>query len=209
MSQKTEKDPQTRQKLIESALQLLDQKPASQINYREIATGAGLSHMTAYRYFETMDDLFEAVAEDGYRRLTSDLKECVEHHRDRPKEILEQAFLAYFRFAHSHPHHLSAMFDRGVRKGKYKRTSFLEATQKLLEEYLGIIRICLDAGIFPAKWNENELGMMLWSFSHGYAILETKAELKLVMHSRPDPEGFVHKGASVFIEGLKKLAGDA
>ena len=195
---------ETRERLISSALNLLDHKPASEINFREIASLAGLSHMTAYRYFKSMDELFEAVAEEGYRRLTIDLYHCVELNQKEPRILLEQTFLTYFRFAQTHPHHLSAMFDRGVRKGQFKRTSFLEATLKLLEAYLSIIRICQKAGLFSGNWSESELGMMLWSFSHGYAVLETKAELKLVMHSRPNPEDFVRKGASVFIEGLKK-----
>lgn len=205
MSRDSEGDNLNRGRLIESALKLLDTKTLSQINYREIAAGAGLSHMTAYRHFKTLEDLLEAVAEEGYKKLTRDLHTVVEQYHATPKALLEKAFLAYFRFAHSHPHHLTAMFDRGDQKGKFKRTSFLKATQSLLEEYLGIIRISQNAGIFPHGWSANELGMMLWSFSHGYAILETKAELKLVMQSRPNSEEFVRKGASVFIAGLNEL----
>lgn len=209
MANEPESDNLTRARVIDSALKLLDKKPLSQINYREIAAGAGLSHMTVYRHFRTLDELLEAVAEEGYRKLTRDLRECVERYQSKPTDLLEQTFLAYFRFAHSHPHHLTAMFDRGDQKGKYKRTSFLKATQALLEEYLGIIRICQKAGIFPRDFSENDLGMMLWSFSHGYAILETKAELKLVMHSRPNSEEFIRKGAAVFIAGLSELSKSA
>ncbi len=200
------KDIQTREKLTLSAIELLDEKPSSQISFREIAARAGLSHMTAYRYFKTMDEVFETVAEEGYKRLAAELRACANLHQESPRGLLENVFLVYFSFAQSHPHHLSAMFDRGTQKGKYKRTSFLEAIKELLEEYLGIIRICQKAEVFPPGWNENELGMMIWSFFHGYTILETKAELKLVMHSRPDPKVFVKNGVSVFIEGLAKQA---
>ena len=197
-----EKETETGQKLIVSMLKLLDRKPLSQINYREIAAGADLSHMTAYRHYKTIDDLLEAIAEEGYRNLTSELNQCAEQHRKEPKKLLEQMFLTYFGFAQAHPHHLTAMFDRGVRKGKFKRTSFLLAVQKLLEEYLGIIRICQKGGLLPLNVSENELGMMLWSFSHGYATLETKAELNLVMHSRPSPQDFARRGLAAFVAGL-------
>lgn len=192
--------------LIKSALRILNKKPLSQISYREIASGAGLSHMTAYRYFRTIDELFESVAEEGYHELRLRLAECVHLYENKPHELLEKSVLAYFSFAQSHPHHLTAMFDRGDQKGKYKRTSFLQATEALLEEYLGIIRICQRANILPKTWSENELGLMLWSFSHGYTVLETKAELKLVMPSRPNSEEFVRKGATVFLAGLEKLS---
>lgn len=205
MSRQTEKQTDTGQKLIFSMLKLLDRKPLSQINYREIASGADLSHMTAYRHYKTIDDLLEAIAEEGYQNLTSALRACAEQHSQEPKRLLEQVFLAYFGFAQANPHHLTAMFDRGVRKGKFKRTSFLLAVQKLLEEYLGIIRICQKGGLLPEHLSENELGMMFWSFSHGYSTLETKAELNLVMHSRPSPQDFARRGLGVFVAGLKSI----
>lgn len=195
-------DTSIRNRLIESTLELLDKKPVAQINYREIAAGAGVSHMTAYRHFKSMPDLFEAVAEEGYKHLANALSECMKQHQAAPHEILEKFFLTYFYFAQSNPHHLSAMFDRGDMKGVYKRASFLEAVQGLLEEYLGIIRICQNAEILPRNQNENDLGLMLWSFSHGYAFLETKAELKLVMHSRPTPEAFAKRAVRMFIAGV-------
>jgi AcrR family transcriptional regulator len=205
MSRRPEQETETGQKLIFSMLNLLDRKPLSQINYREIASGADLSHMTAYRHYKTIDDLLEAIAEEGYQNLTLALSECAEKYKLEPKKLLEQVFLTYFSFAKSNPHHLTAMFDRGVRKGKFKRTSFLLAVQKLLEEYLGIIRICQKGGLLPAHISENELGMMFWSFSHGYATLETKAELNLVMHSRPSPQDFANRGLAAFVAGLNSL----
>ena len=98
------------------------------------------------------------------------------------------------------------MFDRGDMKGTYKRASFLEAIQKLLEEYLKIIRICQSTGVLSRNQNENDLGLMLWSFSHGYAFIETKTELKLVMHSRPTPEAFAKKAVNIFIAGVNAKA---
>ena len=203
MNLRPEKESETGHKLIFSMLKLLDRKPLSQISYREIASGVGLSHMTAYRHYKTIDDLLEAIAEEGYRNLTLALNRCAEQFSHEPQKLLEQMFLTYYSFAQANPHHLTAMFDRGIRKGKFKRTSFLLAVQKLLEEYLAIIRICQKSGLLPRHISENELGMMFWSFSHGYSTLETKAELNLVMHSRPSPQDFARRGLAAFVAGLK------
>lgn len=60
---------QTRQWLVDAAVELLEQDPESALVNAAIAKRAGVSDRTVYRYFPTRDTLLDALAQDLARRL--------------------------------------------------------------------------------------------------------------------------------------------
>ena len=60
---------QTRQWLVDAAIELLEQDPDSALVNAAIAQRAGVSDRTVYRYFPTRDALVDALAQDLARRL--------------------------------------------------------------------------------------------------------------------------------------------
>ncbi len=192
-----------KQKLIDAALNLLKEKPPSQLNYREIASGAGLSHMTAYRHFKTIEELLEFVAIEGYEKLSESLNYLVQKYESDPQILLEKTVHSYFRFAQNFPYHLTAMFDRGDQKGHFEKREFMRSVEELHREYLRVIEVCQDSDLLPQTMKPEDLGLLLWSFTHGYASLETKSELNLTMAGRTQGEAFIKMMVAVLVQGLR------
>lgn len=192
-----------KQKLINATLNLLKEKPPSQLNYREIASGAGLSHMTAYRHFKSIEELLEFVAIEGYEKLSESLSYLVQKYESEPQVLLEKTVHSYFKFAQNFPYHLTAMFDRGDQKGHFEKKEFMKSVEELHKEYLKVIEVCQRADLLPQSVKVEDLGLLLWSFTHGYASLETKSELDLTMSERTQGESFIKMMVQVLVDGLK------
>lgn len=55
----------TRQRVVDAALELISSQHSSTVSMPEVAAHAGVSVMTVYRYFPTKSDLFRALGEYG------------------------------------------------------------------------------------------------------------------------------------------------
>lgn len=51
-----------RERIVDSALQLIDEKGLSSFSMRKLGTHLGVDAMAAYRHFRNQDDLFDAIA---------------------------------------------------------------------------------------------------------------------------------------------------
>ena len=98
--------------LIEAALNELSKKAASEINFRDIAKKAKLSHMTAYRVIKSKEELFEKIAEKGYSLLNEIIEDIINTNPSDAKEQLFQSAFAYYEFSKKNPTYIEAMFDK-------------------------------------------------------------------------------------------------
>ena len=62
-------DDDTRSRLIDAAVELLDDGDSDALSLRATARRAGLSHNAPYRHFANGEALLAAVAERGFQRL--------------------------------------------------------------------------------------------------------------------------------------------
>ncbi|MFT3715838.1 MAG: TetR family transcriptional regulator [Gordonia sp. (in: high G+C Gram-positive bacteria)] len=82
---RAEKKEQTRQALLDTTIELVDDRSFGSISLREVARGAGIVPTAFYRHFASMEDLGVTLVEDSMRVLRRGLREA---RRDLPKGVL-------------------------------------------------------------------------------------------------------------------------
>src|SRR5262249_49774966 len=114
--------------LLRAAVETIGQTGPAAMSLREVARRAGVSHAAAPYHFGDKAGLLTAVAAQGYRMLTEELRGA----RDSGRGFLEVG-VAYVRFAVSHRAHFEVMYwpelyrpdDPEVRKARAAASVFL------------------------------------------------------------------------------------
>src|SRR5579864_2690524 len=91
--------------LLRAAVEAIGQAGPAAMSLREVARRAGVSHAAAAYHFGDKAGLLTAVAAQGYRILTEELRSA----RDTGSGLLEVG-VAYVRFAVSHRAHFEVMY---------------------------------------------------------------------------------------------------
>ena len=107
--------------LLRAAVEAIGQTGPAAMSLREVARQAGVSHAAAAYHFGDKAGLLTAVAVQGYRMLTEELRSA----RDADRGFLEVG-VAYVRFAVGHRAHFEVMYrpelyrrdDPEVRQGR-------------------------------------------------------------------------------------------
>ncbi|MGB3301578.1 MAG: TetR family transcriptional regulator [Gordonia sp. (in: high G+C Gram-positive bacteria)] len=73
---RAEKKEQTRQALLDTTIDLVDDRSFGSISLREVARGAGIVPTAFYRHFASMEDLGVTLVEDAMRLLRGALREA-------------------------------------------------------------------------------------------------------------------------------------
>jgi AcrR family transcriptional regulator len=160
-----------KERLVEAAVRLLADGGPEALQARKIAAEVGASTMAVYTHFGGMAALLDAVALEGFRRLSANLA-AVTPTEDPVADLLTLA-LAYRHTAREHPELFAVTFSRSrgrslaevVASGDPNEGStafgyLLRATERAIDAG----RIHGDP--FPAA-------AQLWSGVHGYVTLET------------------------------------
>lgn len=72
---RAEKKEQTRQALLDTTIDLVDDRSFGSISLREVSRGAGIVPTAFYRHFASMEDLGVTLVEDAMRMLRGALRE--------------------------------------------------------------------------------------------------------------------------------------
>lgn len=130
-----------RQRILDTTRGLLVAEGYARLSMRKIARELGFSATTLYLYFESKDDLFNALIDDGMARLYVALKEAAARHPADPEQSLRALCRCYVDFGLKHAEHYEVMFvlppDRSsrLRPDVYRRARRnLELIESVLEE---------------------------------------------------------------------------
>lgn len=133
--------------ILEAARDLFVAEGYSHVSIRKIAERIEYSPASIYSYFPSKDDIFFALAEEGFR-LLYDLGERAAVGPD-PLTRLKAQLRAFYQFSTDHPEHFALMFlDRSVPRigAHYQRFRLLiEMKQRTCE----LIAACVAAGQLP------------------------------------------------------------
>lgn len=158
-------DPAIRTALIDAAARILATDGPSALSTRRLAAQVGASTMAVYTHFGSMDQVRQAVRQDGFARLGAELDALA--HTDDPVTDLTADALGYLDFGLANPELYRAMFVDRPPEGVEDPGN--EEFQRLL----GTVRRCIDAGRFEAVDDPLPLGWAaeLWTMQHGMVVL--------------------------------------
>jgi AcrR family transcriptional regulator len=131
------------------------------VSMRKIAERIEYSPAALYGYFPSKDDIFFALAEEGFRSLAGAVQAALDGVTD-PLERLRRGLLAFYEFSKVNPEHFALMFiDRSVPSLNQDFQRF-EFFQELTAGAEADIQTCIERQLFSRDLNPAAALHVLW-----------------------------------------------
>ncbi|WP_410596237.1 TetR family transcriptional regulator [Amycolatopsis sp. lyj-23] len=149
-----ERKLRTRQALLDTALDLLADRPFATLSLREVAKGAGLVPTAFYRHFASMEDLGVALVEAATRTLRGMIRSA-RADRDSYQGMISASVTTLREFVRAHEDHF-----RFLTRERYAGGPLAEAIGVELRLFSGDLAI--DLARFPKlrEWSTEDLHML-------------------------------------------------
>jgi AcrR family transcriptional regulator len=154
--------------ILDAARELFVAEGYGNVSIRKIAEKIEYSPAAIYGYFASKDDIFLALAEEGFRILFA-------HAGDPPPpdpiDGIRSGFLRLYEFSREHPEYFALMFlDRTVPRisQDWERFGFVREMKKRIDAR---IQAAIDAGAFPPGTSSEAVFRILMATVHGVATL--------------------------------------
>jgi AcrR family transcriptional regulator len=145
------------------------------VSIRKVAERIEYSPAAIYSYFASKDDIFLALAAEGFHRLDEKVRAGMT--TDDPLENVRGCWWAFYEFSQEHPAYFELMFvDRSVPRITQQWEGF-EFLQQMLTHAVSAIQLAIDAGRFPATLSPNAAMHMLWASLIGPAVVGIRHRL--------------------------------
>jgi AcrR family transcriptional regulator len=186
------------QAILDAAHGLFVAEGYRNVSIRKIAERLEYSPAALYSYFPSKDDLFFALAEEGFRKLFEFTNDPAAMAGD-PLTAIRQGFLRYYQFSRKHPEYFELMFvDRSVPKisREWERFGFV---QQMIGEVCAVIQRAVDQNVFPPDTNPEVAFHILWAAVHGPAAVAVCDRLA----PDEDPDALARDTLEAAIAGLR------
>jgi AcrR family transcriptional regulator len=155
--------------ILEAARQLFVSEGYRRVSIRNIARRVEVSPAAIYGYFPSKDDIFFALAEEGFRLFSRAM--TAGRRPSHPLDALRQRILRYYEFAREEHEYFALMFlDRSVPRIRrdWERFSFMRETG---EEMAALVEACVAADALPAGTSPTAVFHVLAAAIHGAAVI--------------------------------------
>jgi AcrR family transcriptional regulator len=140
-----------RRAILDAARDLFVDEGYGNVSIRKIAERIEYSPAAIYGYFPSKDDIFFALADEGFWLLSQSPTSGSEDSGLVPLERLKNAFWRVYQFSCDHPQYFALMFvDRSVPSVSREYERFASAGA-LKVEMTTLIQQCIDSGDLPAS----------------------------------------------------------
>ena len=154
--------------ILDAARDLFTAEGYHNVSIRKIAERIEYSPAAIYSYFPSKDDIFFALAEEGFRKLCA--AACDGVAPADPVDAIRQPFLHVYEFSKAHPEYFALMFlDRTVPRisKDWNRFAFVRDMRLQMDS---IIQAAIDGGHFPPGTRADVVFRILISAIQGVAI---------------------------------------
>jgi AcrR family transcriptional regulator len=183
--------------ILEAARDLFTSEGYRNVSIRKIAERIEYSPAAIYSYFPSKDDIFFALAEEGFRRL--DLKIRDLPRSDDPLEDVRQCWWAYYEFSKEHREFFELMFvDRTVPQITAQWPG-MAVVHDMLAIAARRIQRCIDVGIFPAGTDAMVAMHLVWGALTGPSVIGSGCRLA----PGEDADALARDVLELVISGLK------
>ena len=162
-----------RSALLEQAARTVREQGADELSLRDLARQIGVSHSAPRRHFPDRQALLEALAEDGFARLSAELQKAGESAGPDFADRLQAAGSAYVRFATADATLLELMF---ASKHQTESHALHESADRAFSVMLELIRQGQASGVLE-QGDPERVGTLLFATVHGLAALVTSGML--------------------------------
>lgn len=198
MTKTTHKQRQanTRQAILQTALALINEKGLDRLSLREIARRVKYSPAGLYEYFDGKDDILRALAREGdarlrvmFERVSTDLP---------PTERLIQICLAYVDFIMHNTEYFAVMSSA---PSTYTSLDQPVPTESSYFVILQAVQNLIDVGAIRPRpdFSREEITYSLWAMVHGMGTLR----LTHLREFKADFETANRRALEIYIAGLK------
>ena len=188
---------QVREAILAAARDLFITEGYRHVSMRKIAERIEYSPAAIYSYFPSKDDIFFALAEEGFRLLAGAGVASSEKVND-PLKRLRRGLWAFYEFSKSHPEYFELMFvDRSVPSlsQDFQRFEFFQETTARAE---ADIAACVERGEFAAGLNPAAALHVLWVGMLGAATIGLAQRLA----PGEDPDALAHDLLETILAGF-------
>jgi len=161
--------------ILDAARELFLVEGYANVSIRKIAERIEYSPAAIYSYYASKDDIFLALANEGFHRLAAKVHAAMVS--GDALENVRACWWAFYEFAKEEPEYFLLMFvDRSVPRITQEWEGF-EFLQQLLNNAIMAVQKAIDAGAFPATLNPNAAMHMLWASLIGPAVVGIRHRL--------------------------------
>ncbi len=161
--------------ILDAARELFLAEGYQSVSIRKIAERIEYSPAAIYSYYPSKDDIFLALAKEGFRRLDAKVQSAAG--TGNPLEDVRACWWAFYEFSKEQPEYFLLMFvDRSGPRITEQWDGF-EFLQQMLSKAVAGIQTAIDAGAFPATLQANAAMHMLWAGLVGPAVVGIRHRL--------------------------------
>ena len=193
LSPREKRQAKTRQEILDAALALISERGPDNFSLRALARRVDYSPAGLYEYFDSKDDIVNAVCEVADQQLRHYMRQV-------PVELPTAEYFvelgrAYIQFALHNPQHFMLMFSQGP-DAAYEDVA-VDETYGIL---INAVQAAIDEGsIFERPdLNIHDIAYGFWSLAHGLAIMQ----LTNLHNIRYDFESADRAVLETFVRGL-------
>lgn len=165
-----------RHRLIEVALEIIEESGTAELTLRGIAKRAGVSHSAPYRHFQDKEALLVAVAREGIALMLSEINLRLERAKGDPLGRFAVCGLAYIDFALAHPAHFRVMFA-STRQGAPVPEDLRPESTPFFHLFIHEISECWKRGLLRGE-SPYPIALSAWAIVHGFSILVIDGHLQ-------------------------------
>ena len=187
----------TRRAILDAALELFIADGYAQVSIRNIAAKVEYSPGAIYSYFTSKDEIFFALAEEGFRQLGA--RQLTDAPSHDPLDDVRAAAWRLYEFSKEQPQYFALVFlDRRVPRvsREYERFAFISEMRSRL---LAQVERCVAEGAFPATTYAEVALRLLWAPVFGIAALRLSHRLA----PAEDADALVRDAIDTTIAGIR------
>ena len=164
---------QTKQAIIQNAGEMIVEQGIEGFSIRALAERIDYTPGALYKYFDSKEDLIDAVRADCFERLNGFIGERVQSAANAAEMLLEGG-MAYIEYAGRRPQEYYLMFNM-----EPSRASSGEHRQTAMRSLLQIIQFGLSQAEFVVQdqYDEDAIAYHCWATVHGIASLQATVKL--------------------------------
>ena len=161
--------------ILSAARDLFIAEGYQSVSIRKIAERIEYSPAAIYSYFASKDDIFLALAAEGFHLLDEKVQASMTS--ADALDNVRACWWAFYEFSQEQPAYFELMFvDRSVPRITEQWEGF-EFLQQMLSNAIAQIQKAIDAGAFPKTLNPNAAMHMLWAALVGPGVIGVRHRL--------------------------------